>query len=617
MSEINENMNEGFQMTMEDPSVITIKLDDTLTLEGAAADAKAVGDALALKADLSDIVGISVNGEDADAQGLVLIDGTDIPLSDADGAPTIAAAVQGALNALEGMTAADIPMSSTEGADTVKAAIEALQTGAAGCVKSVNGETPNASGNVLLNTVPLAQNLTSDTSQASAGAFVLRTTGGSRSVKSGQAQIQEIRGMMNHTGQVQEVLNWDTNDDDFTADIDRDDWVAEVTEGGTYVFQYDGSVWKLDSETVTLSGYGITVTGSPTNGDSITVTYVAEERGTITPATPAKFIATGWNLYNASAGYARVKKYEYKYHIGGDYTGLQFSATLNGTRTDVTVEESGSFDIPSDGYVWPSGASAANTYITLEWTDWTTGNPGTFESYQESEIDLSEIMGEVFPDGLLSVGSVYDEINLTNSQAISRIEKLDYDAETLAAVIAAGRAYDADENYIYAVRTSFTPESITISNQYQANDHGLEMFTGTDVGPYVIILYGQDLKAKLVNDVLTISQQTLTDPQKEQVLDNIGAASAETVGSLIISAAYTKTYTLAAGAGTSFNASALSYTVPSGYKALGIAYAHSGKNAVAISGSYVSGNDITIRIVNTSSQSQSGTMSVRVLFIRK
>jgi hypothetical protein len=48
----------------------------------------------------------------------------------------------------------------------------------------------------------------------------------------------------------------------------------------------------------------------------------------------------------------------------------------------------------------------------------------------------------------------------------------------------------------------------------------------------VSALYGNDLKNKLRRDVLTISQQTLTSAQKEQVLSNIGAASQEEVDAL-------------------------------------------------------------------------------------
>lgn len=44
---------------------------------------------------------------------------------------------------------------------------------------------------------------------------------------------------------------------------------------GTYEFAYDGTNWKLGTTTVTLSQYGITVTGTATSGDTISVVYVS------------------------------------------------------------------------------------------------------------------------------------------------------------------------------------------------------------------------------------------------------------------------------------------------------------------------------------------------------
>ena len=49
MSEI--NMNEVVEEVVSDATVMTVPIDDTLSVSGEAADAKAVGDALALKAD--------------------------------------------------------------------------------------------------------------------------------------------------------------------------------------------------------------------------------------------------------------------------------------------------------------------------------------------------------------------------------------------------------------------------------------------------------------------------------------------------------------------------------------------------------------------------------------
>ena len=108
MSEI--NLNEGVQTMVEDATVITVPIDDTLTQSGEAADAKAVGDALALKADLSQITEISVNGETPDEQGAILLDASDIPMTEEAGADS----VYDAIEAAAGRTADDIAMSSED-----------------------------------------------------------------------------------------------------------------------------------------------------------------------------------------------------------------------------------------------------------------------------------------------------------------------------------------------------------------------------------------------------------------------------------------------------------------------------------------------------------------------
>ena len=121
MSEI--NMNEEVTMVVEDATVITTPIDDTLTVSGDAADAKAVGDALALKADKSQLTSVTVNGQGPDQQGAILIDGTDIPANDTD-EDTIAEA----LAALDAKTGADIPIDAEEGADPIADVIGGIQT---------------------------------------------------------------------------------------------------------------------------------------------------------------------------------------------------------------------------------------------------------------------------------------------------------------------------------------------------------------------------------------------------------------------------------------------------------------------------------------------------------
>ena len=117
MSEV--NLNETFEETMDDATVITVPIDDTLSNSGEAADAAAVGAALALKADLSQVTGISVNGENPDAQGAILLDASEIPMTDEAGADSVADAIDAAME----RTAEDIAMG-TEDETTIAEAIE-------------------------------------------------------------------------------------------------------------------------------------------------------------------------------------------------------------------------------------------------------------------------------------------------------------------------------------------------------------------------------------------------------------------------------------------------------------------------------------------------------------
>lgn len=115
------NMNEIFEETMVDATVITVPIDATLTHSNEAADAKAVGDALDLKADRSEVVTIDVNGSQADLQGHIELDAGDIPVVSGE-EKTVAQA----LAETGTKTAADIPMSGTD-PTTVKTAIEDAQ----------------------------------------------------------------------------------------------------------------------------------------------------------------------------------------------------------------------------------------------------------------------------------------------------------------------------------------------------------------------------------------------------------------------------------------------------------------------------------------------------------
>ena len=579
-----DDLNEVLEEEMDDATVITVPIDDTLSNSGEAADAAAVGAALALKADADAVLQISVNGEEADLQGHILIDGSDIPVSGTD-----ERTLDDVIEDLEAKTAADIPMSSDPGAqsiadvisgmggetaqtipmetgstetvasrmttigNTVEANAEAItelqgrtgsdipsETGSAKTiaaaigerVKTVNLQPADNTGNVQIDSVPFADNLNSSTSQSNAEAFIFRTTGGYTSVSNGDAWLQRIMGDNVHTGYSPASCSMAVSSDVITAEIDAEAFLAEMTDAsGEMTFTYGAEGWDEDP-----GDYGITVTGDPEEGDNITVAYALEVRGTITVSDPQTFVSTGWNLYNHTLGYARVKKYsdQYGYAIGGNYTSIKFSTTVGGEQTSVAVT-GGKFDIMADGYIWVTGGDATTTKIWATWSDWQAqANGGVFAAYSQTVIDLSSVMSSYFPYGLLRAGSYQDEINLSTNHAYNRVTRMAYNDTNLEIAQSSGLDYECDENYIYLglAQADQQDHTISVNNQYTSDDHGLEYFTGTDVDVYSWVVYGNNLKNKLERNVLTIGQQTLSSSEKTQVLSNIGAASSSALSTL-------------------------------------------------------------------------------------
>ena len=58
-----------------------------------------------------------------------------------------------------------------------------------------------------------------------------------------------------------------------TVTVDKETFLSYFSEIGSYTFSYNGSVWQYDNEDVDLSIYGISYTGTPVNGNYITITY--------------------------------------------------------------------------------------------------------------------------------------------------------------------------------------------------------------------------------------------------------------------------------------------------------------------------------------------------------
>lgn len=391
---------------------------------------------------------------------------------------------------------------------------------------TVNGEAPDEKGNYQINEVPAARQLVTDETQQVSGEFIARATGGHASVSDGTAKLNAVFGRSYHEGKIEEALTLTVNaeprepdEDPITATINRDTFVAYVSTSGTITLTYTDA-W---SSNPTL--YGVTVTGTPIPGDEIVIVYVKEERGTITNSQPTAFTSTGWNLYNHAVGYARVVKYSntYGFLIGGAYTGVKFSPTLDGEKITITPTD-GFFVIPSDGYIWVIDGNATDTYVLMTWSNWASGPEGGWKIYTQESISLASAMAN-FANGLMSVGGVADEINLDTEKAYSRIERMTYNAANLAVAKASGRPWDADEEYIYLVREAPIVYSISIDGDFTADDHGMEIIDGTTVAVMIQAVYGENLVDKLrtdlPNEITTLDAAKMDKPTNDGTLNQI------------------------------------------------------------------------------------------------
>lgn len=509
---------------------------------------------------------------------------------------------------------------------------------------SVNGIFPDSTTRDLaLNEVPLAGNLSSDDAQSTFGTYIERSTGGDASIADGSGWLVSIKGKSVKTGYVPESLNMtvtpatrEEGETAITATLDRDTFVAAVQSSGTITLTYT-TAWSADPST-----YGVTVEGTPVNGDVITIVYVKENRGTITNATPVAYNSTGWNLYNHSNGYAKVVKYSetYGFCISGAWSLVEFATTPTGSRTTITPVE-GYFTIPSDGYVIVTGGNSTTTEIYMTWSDWILPEDHpSFAAYSVDSVSVADVMVD-FAAGLCSVGVVKDEINLNTQTAISRIQRLAYTEQNLAAVIASGVDYDTDENYIYAVREEPVVYDIEIDGEYSVNDHGIEFITGTSVPCEVETLYGNDLKGKLRRDVLTISAQQLSSSQKAQVQNNIGLVPTQatniTAAGYVADARVVKTLndqiankiivencTLSSGLSSIPADGVTSFDIPvskTGYLAVGmVGFTGSGTNGLSIQEFYIAGNNNDILRIylrnNTSSAKTPNSLKASIMYIK-
>ena len=367
--------------------------------------------------------------------------------------------------------------------------------------------------------VELTNEIYTESTQVGTGSFIYRTTAGDLSIETGDAAIQYIDGNTVQTGHTDEVidLSYEFTGAGSSASVtDKGAWrswaATHGAEGGTTTFVWGtptASRWSwatpLSSGTMTaaelLTNCGITavVPNGLTQGDTITVSYTKLVVGTLTTAAPTSFVATGFNQYDATAGYAHVVGGN-QYRIDGTYTSLGFTTTVGGTTTPVTVTNN-RFTPTEDGYIYVTGGSG-NILIALVWSGTMDSEPYSAYSTTTVTIPTVDASNNNLPTatyGMPSVHGVADRLSFADKTYIQRIGHYAYSAENLATVEAMDVDYWYDTNDIFYVLASPVTYTLadSVSGDYTANDYGTEEITGTTVPVTVGIVYGNSLVDKL------------------------------------------------------------------------------------------------------------------------
>ena len=360
-----------------------------------------------------------------------------------------------------------------------------------GSVNSVNHIFPDAEGNVDLDIVPYAENLIAYDNIKENSEFIFRTSGGTKDIESGEANLNIIYG--NCT--IENGVITAATPTSFRSILDN----------------------QFNKASMILTGYTLSSTGAITESSGSYVCYIHAVGG----------LLTGYTIYDPNNSIVRV--------------GWNDSIPTSST-TGIIVTSGGEIvsDITNDPTLSILVANT-NGYIIVACENiddltvhprWSGIHDTESSSYVQSSITIpvSDVNGSQLPTatyGFPSVNNIRDEINFDQRTYTQRIGYYPYSTTNLGIVVGLEVPYIYDNNSIFYVLPNPVVYNLanTISSNYIVSDIGTEEFLGTVVPVLTSTVYGQNLKDKLRRDVLTISPQTLTSTEKAQVLSNIGAAA--------------------------------------------------------------------------------------------
>lgn len=361
-----------------------------------------------------------------------------------------------------------------------------------GTVTSVNHIDPDSAGNVTLQSVPYAENILSSENLEQTDAYVFRTAGGSSDINSGDADLDKIKG---------------------NCVIDESTGAISVTKPTS--FKAIG-LNQFNKASMILSGYEINTAGSVVAKSGSYVCYAHVVGG----------LDTGYIAFDSNASISRIGWCD---SIPTTSTsGITITVdnvfvtaiTNNNTKSLITNTQ--------EGYVVVACTNISKLCIHPKWSG---AADNEYADYSESVLTIPTKDADnnnlpIATYGMPSVNDVRDEMNIAQKSYTQRIGYYPYSAANLTTVEAYGTPFIYDSTYIFYVLKNPIVYTLaaSVTSAYTVHDFGTEEFLGTSVPVVATTVYGENLKDKLRRDVVTISKQSLTPSQRNQVRSNIDAA---------------------------------------------------------------------------------------------
>ena len=237
-----------------------------------------------------------------------------------------------------------------------------------------------------------------------------------------------------------------------SATVDEDTFLLKTGHAGTaaYEFIFDGAAWHLDGEAVEMSQYGITVSGTPAEGDAVVVHEVASEI-----------------MFEVVSLDYDVPVNVYLEHSVSLYTR---DLLLYGSIPFCSPQAL--FSVTSDDY--PNGLTAGSKYyITLDHAcyDGTTKEDGDYHFEAPVDVPVGGKIRHTTMGGWLSDSSGYIPAHITNGTFIIYDANYNNIAQNVPCVAGAegtllGVATASNPQYRTSAHMNFTQRQIYGSNRY-------------------------------------------------------------------------------------------------------------------------------------------------------